>query len=99
MKTLRVILSCVSFCGLLALAQATELPDLGAYFQQKLELAQASVCTQPKSQSQADQTLQDINVDLISDMSFGIPSVLNFTISPELDLVFTPKSKPAPASN
>lgn len=76
-------------------ALSAALPELADYFQKKLDLAQTSVCNSPQGDPHPDQILQDINLDLISDMSFGIGGVLNLTISPEIDLVLTPSPKTA----
>jgi hypothetical protein len=34
--------------------------------------------------------LEDINLDLIASVSFGVPGVLNLTVSPEIDFIFVP---------
>lgn len=92
MKNYLVFLTALLVLMVSISAKADVIPDLASYFTQKINQAQAAVCSEVDSVTGTDQVVQDLDLDLIPSVSFGINSVLSLTVSPELDFVFTPDS-------
>lgn len=73
-------------------AYAEESPKLSRFFAQKLNRVQAVLAKEEAApHATADAfVLQDLNIDLAPEISFGMSGVLNLTIAPEVDFVLTP---------
>jgi hypothetical protein len=81
----------VTELGVSRSASAEVLPDLYRYFSQKIsELEAAAPDAGPEPAGSAGMILQDINLDLTPSVTFGLSSVLNLSISPEIDFVLAP---------
>jgi hypothetical protein len=74
--------------------QAAISPELSQYFSEKIDRVEQSACllgTGPQSLMD-NMVLQDINIDLTPSVSVGLNSVLNLTLSPEIDFVLVPST-------
>lgn len=89
--TMKTLLVMVAWTTPLS-ALAAPMPKLTSYIESRVSAAEKSVQSGsggfPKAQ------LQDINVDFVAQVGFGLSEVFHLTLLPELDLVFAPTAPP-----
>jgi hypothetical protein len=73
---------------------AENIPAMSVYLEQKMQSMEAAVCSlseEAPERQKGNMVFQDINLQLIPTVTFGINSVLHLSIAPEIDFVLTPK--------
>jgi hypothetical protein len=75
---------------MISAAHAETNPHLYEFFKNKIEQVQTAAAQAQSENSSNFFVLEDINLDLIASVSFGVPGVLNLTVSPEIDFIFVP---------
>jgi hypothetical protein len=66
-------------------------PQLRDYFTSRITQVQTAVYESTSGPTSVNAfALQNINLDIIPSVSFGVPQVLSLTISPEIDFIFVP---------
>jgi len=63
-------------------------PVMADYFSTRLSSVIGALSTCSSAPAQEGLQLSDVNLDLTPSVSLGVSSVLNLTVSPEVDFVF-----------
>jgi hypothetical protein len=76
---------------------AAGIPGMTSYFDQRVSSVEQVACTMKNDAADPvfpSMVLADVNVDFSPTVTFGITSVAGLSISPEVDLIFTPPVSP-----
>jgi hypothetical protein len=74
-----------------ATSHARTIPQLQRFFDQKLDAVEAAISNSTgAAPGEKPIVLENINVDLIPTVSFGVSGVLDLRVMPEIDFVLQP---------